>query len=566
MKITVLTAGGSRRIGVLGHLDSAAERAELQGLIDPAAFPGPVHVDFYDADVLPPEVLAALARRLDAGAPLKLVAYHGLLVHSLIRLGLPAQQVATERQHAPLNGCQALALAGSANSLEKILEIVSHLPVAQVAVFVAQHVAEDQVNLLDQLLRVRTEYRVLMPQHLVPVVPGTLYVAPPGHHMKVAHGLVYLTRDPKIMYARPSIDALFESLAGEYGPRVVVALLCGFGADGVDGCAALRKAGACVIVEDPEDCQDARILPEGARQAGHFDHILKLPAITSLAAVAVQGEQGQPAGPLLELFLEGLWGQYGYDFRGYQRDSLERRLRNLISQFGLADFCGLQRAVFSDPVLFQRMVAELTVGVTEFFRHPEQFRALRQEVLPYLDSFPVIKVWSAGCATGEEPYSLAMLLEEMGLLAKTRLFATDLNHYLLDLAKSALYPLSVLPVSRSNYLLGGGSGAFDDFVDLLPRFLAVKGHLAKAPLIHQHSLVDGGVFNEFQLILCRYVMIYFDEATQRRILQRFARSMHPNGFLMLGPKDGLLHVARSEGFMPMAPDSHIYRFQERASQ
>ena len=529
MKITVLTAGGSRRIGVLGHLDSAAERAELQGLIDPAAFPGPVHVDFYDADVLPPEVLAALARRLDAGAPLKLVAYHGLLVHSLIRLGLPAQQVATERQHAPLNGCQALALAGSANSLEKILEIVSHLPVAQVAVFVAQHVAEDQVNLLDQLLRVRTEYRVLMPQHLVPVVPGTLYVAPPGHHMKVAHGLVYLTRDPKIMYARPSIDALFESLAGEYGPRVVVALLCGFGADGVDGCAALRKAGACVIVEDPEDCQDARILPEGARQAGHFDHILKLPAITSLAAVAVQGEQGQSAGPLLEL-------------------------------------CGLQRAVFSDPVLFQRMVAELTVGVTEFFRHPEQFRALRQEVLPYLDSFPVIKVWSAGCATGEEPYSLAMLLEEMGLLAKTRLFATDLNHYLLDLAKSALYPLSVLPVSRSNYLLGGGSGAFDDFVDLLPRFLAVKGHLAKAPLIHQHSLVDGGVFNEFQLILCRNVMIYFDEATQRRILQRFARSMHPNGFLMLGPKDGLLHVARSEGFMPMAPDSHIYRFQERASQ
>jgi len=563
MNITLQTTETLRRIGVLGHLESAGDRSELMALLDAEGEGPPLQVDFYDADTLPPEVVAALARRMDQPAKLKVVAYHGLLTHSLMRLGLTVQAVATQSLRAPLRDCKALALAGSANSLDKILHIVSRLPVKDVAIFVAQHVAEDQVNLLDQLLKVRTDYRVVMPQHLVPVEPGTLYVAPPGHHMQIAHGLVYLTRDRKVQFARPSIDVLFEALAGEYGDQAMAVLLCGFGGDGVAGCAALRKAGACVLVEDPSECGEARVLPEGAVAAGHFDQVLRLQAITSIAAAAVSGPAAGPAGALLDLFVEALWGQYGYDFRGYQRDSLERRFRSLMTAFRSPDFCAFQRAVCADPTLFHRMVAELTVGVTEFFRHPEQFRALREQVLPYLDSFPLIKIWSAGCATGEEPYSLAMLLDELGLLGKARLFATDLNHYLLELAKSGLYPRSALAPSRDNYLKTGGTRGFDSHVVVGSRYLAVKDPLCKAALIHQHSLIDGGVFNEFQLILCRNVMIYFDLDTQRAIFRRFARSLHPDGFLVLGPQDGLAHVARAEGFVPRAPGSHIYRFDER---
>jgi chemotaxis protein methyltransferase CheR len=562
MNIVATLSGTRSQIGVLGQLVSPAERAELVGLLERASPDLPVQVDVYDADTLPLEVIQALAGCLDRGIPLKLVAYHGLLVHALMRLGLPVQAVIGPGQTAPWPECRAIALAGSARSLDKILHIVAHLPLAEVAVFVAQHIAENEINLLDQLLRVRSEYRVIMPQHLVAVEPGTIHVAPPGHHLKVAHGLVYLTRDRKIQFARPSIDVLFESLALEYRERVLAVLLCGFGTDGVAGCAALKQAGACVLVEDSADCMEATALTDAARQAGHFDHLLKLPAIASLTAAAAMGRAAKPEGESLELFLEALWSQYGFDYRGFQRDSLSRRIGPLVARFGLPDFTAFQRAILSSYPLFERMVAEMAVGVTGFFRHPEQFQALRREVLPYLDSFPVIKVWSAGCATGEEPYSLAMLLAEMGLMAKSRLFATDLNHHHLTLAKAGLFPLADLESSRSNYAKSGGPSSFDAHIDCCGHYFSVKPALRAATLFHLNNLVDEGVFNEFQLIVCRNVLIYFQEELQQKVLQRFMRSLHPDGFLVLGPQDGLAQLARAQGLEPVDRESQIFRLRK----
>ena len=527
MGVVRLASDQRRHIGVLGRLQSAAERAELLALLDePSVANEALELDVYDADTLPAPITEALVRLLDRGCTLRIVAYRPLLVHCLTRLGLPVRQVARNDGLTPLEPCRALVLGGSANSLDKILEIISHLPVSEAVVFVVQHVQEDAMNWLDRLLQTRTGYSVLMPQHLVPVAPGTIYVAPPAHHLKVAHGLIYVTRDRKVRHARPSIDTLFESVAGEYGKGALGVLLCGFGHDGVDGCAALHKAGGCVIVE--------------------------------------VGPQAEPSGELLDLFLEALWRQYAYDFRGYQRDSLTRRIRNLMGRFGLPGFADFQRAVLSQRPLIERMVAEISVGVTGFFRHPEQFRLLRDEVLPYLASFSVLKVWSAGCATGEEAYSLAILLDELGLLARTRLFATDINDHLLDLAGSGLFPTESLPSSRADYLASGGVRDFAAYVEQGSRYLKVRQRVREAVLFHRHSLVTEGVFNEFQLIVCRNVMIYFDRDVQRRVLRLFARSLHPDGFLVLGPRDGLIQTAREEGFVPHFGDAQIYRFHGTA--
>lgn len=561
MGIALSSSGQPRRIGVLGRLESAAERAELLTLLADGVenLAEPLDLDVYDADTLPSPIIEALARLLDRGVPLRIVAYRPLLVHCLMRLGLPVRLASVQSSLAPLARCRALALGGSAGSLDKLLHIVGRLPVAETTVFVAQHVQEDQVNLLDRLLRVVTDYAVVMPQHLTPVKPATIYVAPPGHHLKVAHGLIYLTRDRKIQHARPSIDALFESVAGEYGDRATGVLLCGYGRDGVAGCAALKEAGACVIVEDGDECEDARVLPDAGREAGRFDHVMKCAGIASVVAAAVVGPEAEPSGALLDLFLEALWRQYSYDFRGYQRDSLERRIRNLMGQFGLPGFVDFQRAVLSRRPLFDRMVAEISVGVTGFFRHPEQFRLLREEVLPYLSSFSVLKVWSAGCATGEEAYSLAILLDELGLLSRARLFATDLNHYLLELGASGLFPSAPLDASRDNYLASGGPRCFDAYLEHGGRYLKVRDDLRKAVLFHRHSLVDEGVFNEFQLIVCRNVMIYFDRETQKKVLALFARSLHRDGFLVLGPRDGVIQTAKEQGFVPHAKSGQIYR-------
>jgi len=559
MKITVQSTEKLLRIGVLGRLEQTEDRARLTEILERAGTEQKAQIDFYDADTLPPDIIEALTRCLDRGVALKIITYHYLLTQTLMRLELPVSPVAVKVGPTSSIQFQALVLAGSANSLDKILNIVEHLPIGNIAVFVAQHVSEDQVNLLDNLLQVRTDYKVIMPQHLMPVQPQTIYVAPPGHHMKIAHGLVYLTRDRAVQFARPSIDVLFESLAAEYGDTLMAVLLCGFGQDGVNGCAALKQAGSCVIIENGEECGNARVLPDAAVAAGKFDHILKLPSIASLTAACTITNKGEFSDEHLSLFVNAILHQYGYDFRGYQTDSLKRRLHNMMGKFGLPNFLEFQRAVFSDAATFGRMVAEVSVGVSNFFRHPDQFRLLREQVFPYLESFPVIKLWSAGCATGEEPYSLAILLQELGLLNRCRLFATDFNAYLIDVAKAGLFPLKVHDTSQSNYEQSGGLARLDHYLEKKSRYASVTEPIRKSTLFHRHSLVDEGIFNEFQLIICRNVMIYFKPELQSKILERFARSLHRDGFLVLGPQDGLHHMARAAGFIPYATGSHVYR-------
>lgn len=564
MNMTVQTIGHLRRVVILGRLDSAVQQEELVSLLNAVPEGAPeqeqvLELNFYDADTLPPDIIGAIAERFARAGPLKIVAYRALLAHSLMRLDLPVKQVSNHVQRFSPLPFRAVALAGSAHSLDKILHIVAHLPLSDAAIFVVQHVMEDQPNLLDQLLKTRTDYVVLMPQNMMPVKGGTIYVAPPGFHMKVAHGYVYLTSDRKIQFARPSVDVLLESLASEYGACVLAALLCGFGRDGVAGCAALRLAGACVLVEDGDECHEARAMPDAARQAHHFDHVLKCAAIASVTAATLAGDDASPCGELLELFLSALVSQYGYDFRGYQRDSLERRIRSLMLHFGLQRFGDFQREVLSDAALFARLCAELSVGVTSFFRHPEQFRLIREEILPYLASFPMIKVWSAGCSTGEEAYSLAVVLEELGLLERSQIFATDINHYLLELANSGLYPAGSLATDRENYLVSGGLRCFDAYLASVGRFLTVLTRLRQRIMFHRHSLADAGVFNEFQLIVCRNVLIYFKAELQREVLQRFAQSLHADGFLVLGPKDGLTLLAEEAGFVPYRAGTCIYR-------
>lgn len=579
MSITVQNAANAagvvcRRIHLLGRLQGSEEVASLCALL---ALPDPTPVELvcFDAELLPTAVIAAMANALDRGVDVKVRAYRAQLAFSLLRLSLPVLPVlssaatsptspmTTQPAQARLATCRAVALAGSANSLDKIIGIVERLPQSGAAIFIAQHIQEDQPNRLDQLLKTRTDYRVLMPQHLTAVQPGTIYIAPPGHHMKVAHGLVYLTRDQKISYARPSIDVLFESVAAEYGPSALVVLLCGFGEDGVAGCAATRAAGGCVLVEDGSECAQASALPDKAFSAGHFDHHLKQRGIASIvaAAVAPRGlEVSGAAAPLLDLFLEALQEHTGYDFRNYQRATLERRIANLVLQGGFASFLDLQRAVLSEPQVAQRLLTELSINVTEFYRHPGQFCELRDKVLPFLASFPLIKVWSAGCATGEEAYSLAMLLDELGLLDQSRIFATDNNPNLLTVAQAGLYPREVLQKSGDNHRLACGCAHFAQKLEDRGRYLSVAERYRERLLFHHHVLGQDGSFNEFALIVCRNVMIYFDPALQRRVFGLFAQSLHREGFLLLGPADGLHSMALACQFTPYAGSAHLYRY------
>ncbi|CAK0751596.1 chemotaxis protein methyltransferase CheR [Gammaproteobacteria bacterium] len=585
MTISVSDQPGVRKISVLGTVESEKDAREIVTACTAAAFR--CEVSFFDARTLPAEVIAGLAALIQVGRPLKIYTYEVFLMHALARLGLPVIQVEYREACPRLGEITALVIGGSAESLAPLLHIIEHLPVSPLTIFIVQHIPEDQENILDRLLRVRTGYTVVMPTHLMPVRPGTLYIAPPGHHLKVANGRVYLTRDPKVQFARPSLDVLFETVAAEYGKQALAVLLCGFGQDGVEGSAAIRHHGGWVVVEDNAECHGASLLPDSAKASGACDYVLDLAGLTCFLASLVVGRavprrenagngfpSNQPTlplpteknletdGKLIGLFLEAVNSRYGYDFRNYQKGTVERRINKLVSLLGVTDFFALQLEILSDPAAFELFFTEMSVAVTEFFRHPEQFYRLREEIFPYLDSFPLVKIWSAGCATGEEVYSLAILLDELGMLEKSTLFATDMNPYVLRQAEAGFFPRASLETGRANYLRTGGKESFDAYLeDCDDLFLKVSPRLQRRILFHRHSLVHDGVFNEFQLILCRNVLIYFKSELQHEVLERFARSLHRDGFLMLGPSESLTPGAGERFFTNYHREQHIYRYR-----
>ncbi|MBF0294310.1 MAG: hypothetical protein HQL96_03905 [Magnetococcales bacterium] len=520
----------------------------------------PVEVTFFEMtwfDSVRVAELAAFTRRNPGNC---VTVYHPHLFAYLLGLGIAVRLVVPDPPVVRERRFAALALGGSTGSLEKLLQILRELPIGELAVFVVQHVPEESPNLLDRILTAESRYRVEMPSTMTPVRPGTLYVAPSGYNMRVGNGLVYVTRDARIHHARPSIDALFESVARAYGTAAMAILLCGHGQDGVGGLACVRELGGMALAEDPDECE-ARDLVVAAKKQGACAHSLPASALASFAAAAALGDAPLTAG-VMRLFLAAVAQCHGYDFTHYREESLLRRCSVAMAGERTANFFAFQALVLTLPAAFERFFFALSINVTHFFRSPAQFLCLRDEVFPFLASFPRIKIWVAGCATGEEAYSLAMLLDEAGLLGRSSIYATDINPLVLKEARNGLYPAQALPRARANHALAGGARPFDDHCTIRENWFEIVPALREKLFFYHHSLVSDGPFNEFQLILCRNLLIYFDEALQARALGLFARCLHHDGRLMLGPSESLWRIPGADRLAPVNEKMRLYRVLE----
>ncbi len=241
----------------------------------------------------------------------------------------------------------------------------------------------------------------------------------------------------------------------------------------------------------------------------------------------------------LDLLINDVFETYGYDFAGYSRASFKRRVNRLIEMDKLGSFPAFLSRVLSDVHYFNRMVEEITVNVTEMFRDPFFYKVLREQILPLIGAKPFIRTWHAGCSTGEEVYSMAIVLRELGLLHKTLLYATDINPAVVESAKKGMFPLRMMKDYSENYRLSGGKNDFSSY------FTANYGHakfdetLSERMVFSQHNLVSDRSFNEFDLILCRNVLIYFDKELQDHALSLFDESLALHGFLVLGTKENI---------------------------
>ena len=261
----------------------------------------------------------------------------------------------------------------------------------------------------------------------------------------------------------------------------------------------------------------------------------------------------------VRLLLEAIFDRYHFDFRSYAMASLKRRLSQACDTLGVNTLSGLRERVLRDPESFSRLLQYLTVQVSDMFRDPGFFLALREQVLPVLATYPSLKIWCAGCSTGEEAYSLAILLQETGLLDRSVIYATDINAQSLRLAAGGVYPLARLRGFTENHRRSGGAISLSNYYHASGDNAIMDPALRRKITFSDHSLATDNVFAEMHLITCRNVLIYFDHALQNRALQLFADSLVRSGFLGLGSKESLKFTEVAGRFTEFDIPQRIYR-------
>jgi chemotaxis protein methyltransferase CheR len=261
----------------------------------------------------------------------------------------------------------------------------------------------------------------------------------------------------------------------------------------------------------------------------------------------------------LRLLMEAIYLKYSYDFRDYTGASQKRRVLHALGQLGLPSISALQERVLRDAAVFAQLLQYLTIPVSEMFRDPAYFLALRRQVVPVLHTYPSLTVWVAGCSTGEEVFSLAILLREEGLLERTRIYATDINPASLEKARQGIFPLEAVRSYTANYQRAGGQRAFSDYYTAAYDAARFDPSLCADVTFADHSLATDSVFAETHLVSCRNVLIYFNRQLQDRALGLFHESLCHRGFLGLGAKESIDFSGYAERFEVLARAERVYR-------
>jgi chemotaxis protein methyltransferase CheR len=261
----------------------------------------------------------------------------------------------------------------------------------------------------------------------------------------------------------------------------------------------------------------------------------------------------------IQLLLEGIFRCYGFDFRQYAPGSLKRRIWHSAREQGVATISALQEKVLHDPSRMERLLLTFSISVTAMFRDPGFYLAFRNRVAPWLRDQPCVRIWHAGCSTGEEAYSMAILLREEGLYEKSRIYATDMSEVGLNKAREGIFPLASMREHTTNYLAAGGKGSFAEYYTARYDHAILHAELRRNILFARHNLVSDGSFNEFHVILCRNVLIYFNRSLQTQVHRLLYESLQLSGVLGLGMKESLIFSPHEADYEELDGAARLYR-------
>ena len=435
-----------------------------------------------------------------------------------------------------INKINYIGIGGSAGSLEKISNIIKELPPSDISIFIVVHQNKDKKSLLYKILQNQTNYyKVIEAVSDQRVMPKTIYTAPPGKHMIVAGGYIFLTDGKKKNFAKPSISVLFNSLANEYNQELLCLLVCGYGKDGSDSLENLKNNSATILLEDPNECEATPMI-DNASQSGNYNAILPLKDINKYIYKAISTCK-ELDNKQIDLFLKDIYNIYGYDYTNYHKSHILRRINHFYNLVQPKDFNELKKIILADKTIFKKLFLDISINVTTLFRDSKTFKKVKENLLPKLDSFAELKIWCAGCSTGEEPYSLAILLNEAGLLDRSIIYATDINKIVLKKAKNGIYSKNSYNLFTKHYYQSGGEESFSNYFDINDDFVIVKDFIKEKVLFYEHNLAMDSIINQFQLIFCRNVLIYFDKELKTKVFKLFNESLENYGFLVLGDSE-----------------------------
>jgi len=261
----------------------------------------------------------------------------------------------------------------------------------------------------------------------------------------------------------------------------------------------------------------------------------------------------------IPLLLEAIFLKYGYDFRTYSKSHIKRRLIHRLNIDNIETISLMQNKVLVDKEYFVSLLNDLSINVTEMFRDPEFYLEFRKKVVPILKTYPFIKIWHAGCSTGEEVYSLAILMKEEGILERCQIYATDFNRKVLDTAKKGIYNSNNIDLFSQNYAKAGGNLKLSDYYTSKYGSIVFDKNLSKRVVFADHNLVTDSVFAEVNLIFCRNVLIYFNKKLQTNVINLFGDSLSPSGFLCLGNKESLKFLSTKDNFTEISKSQRIFK-------
>jgi len=450
---------------------------------------------------------------------------------------------------------EIIVIGGSSNSSEKVIEILSQIETKKFIIFIIQHISSDFKMSFDTVISRYVESIVLYAKDGMSLQKGHIYIAPANKHLRVESGEIVLENTPVVNGARPSISVSFHSLAEMYGDSLLAILTCGYGSDGVDTLGFLKSVGSLSIIQDARECE-ADTIPLKARQQGIYDYILKTENIVRY--IELIQKEFLTKDKAVSYLLEKISIIYEYNFQEYGRDSILRRIEYFRIKYKIEDLTSLLVLVLFNSSAFKALFLELSINVTEFFRKELSSKNMIHLIEKEHKNCYNIKIWSAGCSSGKEVYSTAIILNELGVLNKSVIYATDFNPVIIEEAKNAIYDRNSYEKAKVRYENLGLSGDLQHYFRVNEQYVQVADFIRKQVHFFVHNLEKDSVFNEFDIIECKNVLIYFNDLLTERVFKLFYDSLKFGGHLLIGESEEIPKLFESK-FKKCRDDCKIYR-------